>query len=335
MKLAIIKLSAMGDIIHAMVALQYIKKHNANIKIDWFVEESFAQVLEYNKDINNIYKINLKSIKKNKKEIFNQIKKIKKYSKNSYDLIIDAQGLIKSAFVARILGKNIVGFDQNSIREGFASFLYKHKINISYCSNAILRNAKILSIPLNFNISKEDILEKKAFLFYKNEDSLIYDYIKKDTKNVLFVIGASWDSKIYSKEKFVNIINSLNENCLVLFGNVKEKEIAKHIVQNSKGILLPMLDINSLKALISKVDLVIGGDTGPTHMAWALNIASIVLFGNTPANRNTYQTKKNKILESNSKVDALKLDKNDFSISEIKEEDILSLAKDILYEKKD
>ena len=223
MKLAIIKLSAMGDIIHAMVALQYIKKHNANIKIDWFVEESFAQVLEYNKDINNIYKINLKSIKKNKKEIFNQIKKIKKYSKNAYDLIIDAQGLIKSAFVARILGKNIVGFDQNSIREGFASFLYKQKINISYCSNAILRNAKILSIPLNFNISKEDILEKKAFLFYKNEDSLIYDYIKKDTKNVLFVIGASWDSKIYSKEKFVKVINSLNENCLVLFGKEKEK----------------------------------------------------------------------------------------------------------------
>ena len=115
----------------------------------------------------------------------------------------------------------------------------------------------------------------------------------------------------------------------------KKKEIAKYIVKNSKGVLLPMLDMNSLKALISKVDLVIGGDTGPTHMAWALNIASIVLFGNTPANRNTYQTKKNKILESNSKVDALKLDKNDFSIREIKEEDILSLAKDILYEKKD
>ncbi len=335
MKLAIIKLSAMGDIIHAMVALQYIKKHNANIKIDWFVEEAFAQVLEYNEDINNIYTINLKSIKKNKKEFYNKIKEIKKYSKNSYDLIIDAQGLIKSAIVSKILGKNIVGFDKDSIREGFASFLYKQKINISYCSNAILRNAKILSLPLDFDISKEDILEKKAFLFYKKENSIIYDYIKRETKNILFVIGASWDSKIYPKEKFVKIINSLNENCLVLWGNKKEKEIATYIVKNSKGILLPALDINSLKALISEVDLIIGGDTGPTHMAWALNIASIILFGNTPSYRNTYQTNKNKILESNSKVNALKLDQNDFSISEIEEKNVINLAKDILYEKKD
>lgn len=63
-KLAIVKLSAMGDIIHAMVALQYIKKNYPNISIDWFVEESFSQVLQNNPHINNIYSINLKSIKR-------------------------------------------------------------------------------------------------------------------------------------------------------------------------------------------------------------------------------------------------------------------------------
>jgi heptosyltransferase-1 len=66
MKICIIKLSAMGDIIHTMVALQYIKKNLPNIQIDWIVEESFRAVLEYNPHIDNILTINLKSIKKNK-----------------------------------------------------------------------------------------------------------------------------------------------------------------------------------------------------------------------------------------------------------------------------
>lgn len=332
MKLAIIKLSAMGDIIHAMVALQYIKKHNKNIVIDWFVEEAFSQILENNQDINNIYKINLKAIKKEKIKIFDQITLIKKYSKNSYDLVIDAQGLFKSAVVAKLLGKNIAGFDKDSIREPIASFFYKKKINIAYSENAILRNAKILSSPLNFEISKEDILNKKAFLFYKNEDKIIYEYLKENKKNIILVIGASWDSKMYSKEKFVKIVNKLDENCMILWGSSLEKEIALYISSNSSAIVLPKLNLNSVKALISKADLLIGNDTGPTHMAWALNVTSITLFGNTPGYRNTYITNKNRILESSSKVNALKLNKNDFSIKDINESEIITLAKELLYE---
>lgn len=75
-RIAIVKLSAMGDIIHAMVALQYIKKNYPNLQIDWFVESSFAQVLKCNEDIDNIYEVNLKSIKKDKSKLFQQIKLI-------------------------------------------------------------------------------------------------------------------------------------------------------------------------------------------------------------------------------------------------------------------
>ena len=77
-KIAIIKLSAMGDIIHSMVALQFIKIKYPNIQIDWFVEDAFSKVLENNPDINNIIKLNLKSIKNSKKKYFNSIKTCKK-----------------------------------------------------------------------------------------------------------------------------------------------------------------------------------------------------------------------------------------------------------------
>ena len=330
-RIAIIKLSAMGDIIHAMVALQYIKKQYPNLQIDWFVESAFAPILENNPDINQIIKLDLKSIKKDKKEIINQIKLIKKYEKNSYDLVIDAQGLIKSAIVSFFLGKSRVGFSKNSTREKLASFFYTKKVDIAYDKNAIERNVKVLSQALNFEITKDDILNKKPFLFYKNENEVIYEYLSKDKKNVLFVIGASWPSKMYSKEKFAKIINNLDENCLITWGNEAEKDIADFIANISKAKVLPKLDLNSLKAIMSKVDLVIGNDTGPTHMAWALNIPSITLFGNTPGYRNTYITNTNKIIESKSIVNPFKLDRNDFSIKEIDENEIINTAKGLLY----
>ena len=329
-RIAIVKLSAMGDIIHAMVALQYIKKNYPNLQIDWFVESSFSQVLKYNEDIDNIYEVNLKSIKKDKSKLFQQIKLINQFSKNKYDLVIDAQGLIKSAIVSKMLGKNIAGFDKNSIREKLASIFYNVKVNIPYDSNTIDRNVRILSEPLNFNITKEDILEKKAFLFYKNEDDFIYQFLNKDKKNILFVIGSTWESRNYPKEKFVNIANELKENVIVIWGTEEEKEKANFISKISEyAKVLPKCNLNTLKALISKCDLVIGNDTGPTHMAWALNIPSITIFGPTPTNR-IYETSINKFVKSNSKVNPFKLNKNDFSINEIKEEEIVTLAKSLL-----
>ena len=76
---------------------------------------------------------------------------------------------------------------------------------------------------------------------------------------------------MYSKEKFVKIVQNL-KRIFFAWGNEEEKEIAEFICDNSDAIVLPKIDLNTLKALISRVDLVIGNDTGPTHMAWALNI---------------------------------------------------------------
>ena len=79
------------------------------------------------------------------------------------------------------------------------------------------------------------------------------------------------------------------------------------------------------------MDLVIGGDTGPTHMAWALNTPSITLFGSTPGYRNTYATTINRIIESKSGVNPYKINKNDFSIKTIQVNDIVKISKELLF----
>ena len=330
MKLAIVKLSAMGDIIHAMVALQYIKKSNPTIQIDWIVEDGFAKVLENNPNIDNILPLNLKAIKKDKLAILKEIKKVRAYSKNYYDLVIDAQGLMKSAITAKLLGKKTAGFSKNSIREETASYLYSQRVDIAYHENTIDRNAKVMSEPLNINITSKMIIDKEPFLFYKNEDRIIEKYLSKNKKNIIFIIGSTWESRNYPKEKFVEVANHLKENILIAWGGEEEREKAEWIASKSTyAKALPKIDLNTLKAVIAKSDLLIGNDTGPTHMAWGLNIPSITIFGPTPINR-VYQTPINKVVKSKSKVDHYKLDKNDFSITKIPSHKIILMAKALL-----
>jgi heptosyltransferase-1 len=329
MKIAIVKLSAMGDIVHAMVALQYIKKAQPLLEIDWIVEEGFAKVLEGNPDINNVLTVNLKKIKKDKKSLFSQINLIKSYAQNEYELVIDAQGLMKSALTAKLLGNNRAGFSKNSIREGAGSYLYGHKVDIAYDENTIDRNAKVMSEPLGVNITKQMILDKKAFLFYDEEKELDM-HLSDESKNIIFIIGSTWESRNYPKEKFAHIANTLKQNVLIAWGSDEEKEKATWIENNSSyASALPKINLNALKYMIAKTDLLIGNDTGPTHMAWGLNIPSITIFGPTPINR-VYQTDINKVVKSASTVNHYKLNKEDYSIVDIDADKIVKMAEGLL-----
>jgi heptosyltransferase-1 len=346
-KIAIVKLSALGDIVHAMVALQFIKAHSPEIQIDWIVEERFAGLLKNNPDIDNILTVNLKALKTDKAGIFSQFKKIRSYAVNNYDMIIDAQGLIKSAAIAKLVlpgmvcmpqvgqelarrGTRIAGFDAGSVREKAASWFYDVKVACAYDVNTIDRNALILSSPLGFDISTEQILNKKPFLFFNNEDPQIYDLLSKDRSNIVLVIGSTWDSRNYPAAKYVKIAEALQQNCLVTWGNEQERTTAEWMASQSDLIkVTPKMDLNSLKALIAKADLLIGNDTGPTHMAWGLNRPSITIFGPTPVSR-VYQTDINKVVKSASIVNPYKLNKQDYSIKDIDEREIIEQARFLL-----
>jgi heptosyltransferase-1 len=329
-RIAIVKLSALGDIVHAMVALQFIKTALPDCRIDWIVEERFAGVLKDNPDIDNIQTVNLKSLKTNKMAVFKQLKMIRRYALNNYDLVIDAQGLIKSAVTAGLLGKRVAGFDAGSIREKAASWFYDVKVACAYDANTIDRNATVLSEPLGIRISREQILAKKPFLFFNHEDQNIYNYLRQDRLNIVLVIGSTWESRNYPADKFTKIAEALQQNCLVIWGNEQEKNIADSMAPQSRYInVMPKLDLNSLKALITKADLLVGNDTGPTHMAWALNRPSITIFGPTPVSR-VYQTDINKVVKSASVVNPYKLNKQDYSIREISEQEIIGKARTLL-----
>jgi heptosyltransferase I len=326
MRIAIVKLSALGDIVHAMVILQFIKKFNQQISIDWIVEESYKELLELHPDINKVYKFNLQEAKKKKSPLilFRELRRARKLG--PYDLVIDLQGLIKSAIISRIIpSKHNVGFDRPSSREGLAAILYNKRFNIGYERNVIERNFEIVKFALALPIDKKVIMNKKPFLpinvKYLNTN------ISKSKKNILLIPGASQASKMYPLEKIAELSNLMDGNYLVIWGNSKEKLIAEEIKSMSANVTVcEKLTLSELISLISMVDLVIGPDTGPTHFAWALNIPSITLFGPTPGYRNTFQTEINKVIESHSDVNPKNLNKNDNSIKTIDVNEIIKTA---------
>jgi len=325
MKIAIVKLSALGDIIHTMVALQFIKNHYPDSQIDWIVDQQYKSVLENNLHIRKIHTVAFKKAKKEKSIllILKELNKIRALGK--YDLVVDAQGLIKSAIVARMISaKKYIGFEKKSIREPLASIFYNQKVSIGYDKNTIDRNIKVICSPLNIKVDSGKILNKHPFIFSANQNQLI------SKPYVVFVVGSTWESRNYPKEKFVEVAKKLNKKCVVVWGNLKEKEKAEWMEEQSNLIeAAKELNLNELKQLIGNSILIIGNDTGPSHLAWGMNRPSIILFGPTPISR-VCQTHINRVLKSSSKVNPFALDKGDLSIKDIMVDDIVEISQELL-----
>ena len=325
-RIAIVRLSALGDIVNSAVVLQFIKQFYPSVQIEWITEEVFAPLLEAHPLVDAVHTVNLKKLKKQRsfsllKETISSLKSL-----GEFDLVIDMQGLIKSSIVARLISKNTHGFDKNSTRESLASFFYKSRSNIAYDKNIVKRNSFVIADALDFKIDDTMLLGKEQVF----ETSKYPLQSQENKKNIAIVIGASWKSKKYPKEKILELVNELQENSLIIWGNEEEKEEALWICKNSNfASLAPKLSLTQLVSFISSCDLLIGNDTGPTHMAWGQNIPSITLFGPTNA-RMIYETDKNIAIHSPSPVDIFKINKNDFSIKEIQVQDIKERAMELL-----
>ncbi|MDP2894675.1 MAG: glycosyltransferase family 9 protein, partial [Sulfurimonas sp.] len=171
--------------------------------------------------------------------------------------------------------------------------------------------------------TSKKILDKESFLFSSSPVENLPKIFN------LFVIGSTWESRNYPKEKFVEIAEALKIETFVVWGSEEEYQKALWMQEKSKYLhVLKRGSLDELKYVISKCSLLIGNDTGPTHMAWGLNVPSITIFGPTPINR-VYTTPINRIIKSKSTVNHYKLDKNDFSICEIESYEIVKTAKEI------
>ena len=318
--IAVIKLSALGDIVHAVVILQFIEKHLPKAKITWFADAKFSDILFLCPKISRVVSLPLKNGEYKKSlELIASTKQ-----EGKFDYVIDLQGLIKSAAVAKLLGKNSYGFDKFSVKEPLAALFYRHKFNCDYGENIILRNLGLTAFALGFSFSEDEILAKQPCF------SAQQSKFESSKKKILIAPFASEPSKIY--DKFSDVIALLGDpqnEIFVCFNGEKEEKEALNLIKNSNAKPLN-LSLKELVSFISSCDLVIGNDSGVTHIAWAQNRPSITLFGNRPAERNAFASPVNLTLDAGKKIDAKKIDKSDFCVRDITPQAIANAAKRLL-----
>jgi len=312
----VVRLSALGDIIHTAIILQFLPH-----KVDWLVEENMAEILEYNPNINKLQKINLKSLKKSKLNIFSEYKKLKALN---YDTAIDFQGLLKSAIASKIVAKEVIGRDE--VREKLAKIFYTKTLKTS--NHTIDRYRLMINQIYGLNISQDEFINHKPFLYFKDKHFTQKKYFSNTKKNIIFIIGSTAKNRLYPVKKWIELANRLNENILIPFGNEEEEKMAFEIAENANVKVLEKMSLNELKATISNADLVIGNDTGPTYIGWANNIPTILLYGTTPISR-MYENKTTKIIKSKTAKYLDRLDKTDFSIRDIETKEILKVVDEL------
>ena len=323
------------------MAVQFIRKHIANAHISWFCDTRFEQIARLLAGVDEVVALPLKDKK------FLKSFEILRQKQGQFDIIIDLQGLLKSALVSRILGKNIFGFDRFSTKEGLASIFYTHKYSCNYNKNIILRNLELCAFALNFSFDEKEILAKEP-CFLKNskipnENSKIPNENSKipsenskipsknskiPNKKILIAPFASESSKCYAH--FASVIKGAKEfaQCFLVAGSEPERKKAAELASSGATLLAP-LDLAQILEFMDTCDLIIGNDSGITHLAWAQNYATITLFGNRSGARNAFATPKNLIIQATPKheIDAFHIDKSDFCINDINPAQIIAKAK--------
>lgn len=328
MKIALVRLSSLGDIVLCMASLQVIRQAFPGCRITWVTDQRFAGLLDCQPDVEQMIALDLKGIKKrpNWSGLVAQFQSLR--SAGPFDRVIDLHGMIKSAVVGSLLGGRQDGFARSCRKESLAGLWYREAYSIPYELPATVRYHLLVCKSLGIACSPAEAAgyPHRPYMYWqKSDEAVLEPYLSDQAKNVLIVPGTSAPNKNYPPEQFAAVANRLKQNLLVCHGNDAEYAAAMKIAGLAPHVrVLPRFPLGQLKALAGRMDLVIGGDSGPTHLALASGVPSITLFGATPVCFTPGS--QNRVIKTATVPNLLKPDPHDLSVAEIPAGQIVELA---------
>lgn len=282
MRILIVKTTSLGDIIHTFPALTDAQKAFPDLKVDWVVEKPFVGVLSWHPAVGRAIPVAIRQWRKNpfsKETLFAVRDLIKQLRAEKYDYIIDAQGLIKSAVIARFARGEHLGFDAECARESLAALLYQGKISVDKTAHAVTRIRQLFAKALGYDPAP-------AIDYGLSKIPAAQTF---DNPTVLLLHGTTWRTKhwpdIYWKQlAFLLTQNNIDVKCV--WGNDAEKKRAEFICQDlPRAQVMPKLSLDEVASLIQGVKAVVAVDTGLGHLSEALNIPTVSLYGPTDPGR--------------------------------------------------
>jgi heptosyltransferase-1 len=282
MRVLIVKTSSMGDVIHTLPALTDAGNAIPGITFDWLVEENFAEVPGWHPLVKEIIPIALRRWKKQwrTKQTWLELRSVKeRLKKQSYDLIIDAQGLLKSAIFTRWVKGKVSGGDWQSAREPIASLFYQHKCSVNPKQHAVTRMRSLFAQALGYTLPD-------TIADYGVDRASFFDS-KAQQPYLVFLHGTTWVTKHWPEEYWIELAKLANEKQLQIklpWGSEPEKERAERIAQVGSHIeILPKLKLIEIAKVLANAQAIVAVDTGLGHLAAVLSVPTISLYGPTDA----------------------------------------------------
>ncbi len=280
MKVLLVKTSSMGDLIHTLPAVTDAVRYYPDIEFDWVAEESFTEIPLWHPAVQRVLPVAMRRWRKSlhnkatRQEISGAIQHIRE---RQYDLVIDAQGLIKSAVITRLCRGLRCGLDSNSCWEPIAALAYQRKVPVARDLHAIARMRMLLAGILDYNYDPEQLdygLQKEAF----SGGNYVGRYL-------VFLHGTSRREKLWELPQWVRLAGMAEQAGLTVYlpwGNEEEQRFAGEIArQTANAIVLPRMKLAEVAALLAQANAVVGVDTGLAHLTAALNVPAVTLYIDT------------------------------------------------------
>jgi heptosyltransferase-1 len=279
MRILLVKMSSMGDIFHTFPAISDIKNHFPDAEIDWVVEDSFKEIVAWHPQVRKVIPLQLRRwVKQRDKNSWREFKAWRQAVRSeTYDFIIDAQGLLKSAFIAKnARGNGIDGYDKNSAREPVSRWFYKRTHAVDKNQHAVERTRQLVGKILGYT-------PEPQLNFGINQN---FAHIKKDPRKLIFIIGTSWVTKLWATSEWQDLTRIALDagfNVEIIWGSSDEQAIADQIINACPEATRPAqrLSITTIAEKLVEAAGVIGLDTGFSHLAGALETPTIALYGAT------------------------------------------------------
>jgi len=285
MRILIIKTSSLGDLIHMLPAVTDAIQAKPQLHIDWLVEESFASIPAWHPAVDRVIPIALRRWKKQwmARSTWQEFGAVRaRLQKQPYDLIIDSQGLVKSAFWCRVAHGPSIGYDSASGRDPLAAWFYDQTLRISLQQHAIDRNRQLMAQALGYALANTG----PDYGLQGLTNRLPAVDIKLPANSVFGLHGTSRADKLWPADHWISLARGLaqtSRNLVLPWGNDEERLRAEDIARHANNVLvLPRLDLNTLATLIDQAQAVVGVDTGLLHLAAALGKPGLALYTATP-----------------------------------------------------
>jgi heptosyltransferase-1 len=283
-RILVVRLGAMGDVIHALPAAAALARALPEAKVDWIVEPRWADLLEGNPYVGSVVPFPLKAWRKRpfSPQSWGAARLlIGELRSNRYDLVVDLQGLIKSACLARLTGcPRRVGFERSALREPFAARFYTEQVAVSG-EHVVDKNLS----AVRRLVGNEDTAAE--FPLPEGE----YSAALPSGDFVLTSPVAGWGSKQWPSRHYAQLAGLIREGLgmqLVLDCAPGDVGYVQEIARSApaESVVVHSSTIPQLIGATRRARAVVGVDSGPLHLAAALNKAGVAVFGPTDPARN-------------------------------------------------